>query len=264
MDEMIDDSIKNNSATIIQKHIRGYLDRMNLLKLKDGMTYSCLEEYINKYNDNLDFIEKMNQRMKHKKIRNPNFPSEISENIAKFAICKKYKIMPNWDCKGDLIMLNKKIEVKGFMARAPSSFGPKEPWDFIYFVDAINTLQKNYKVFEIKLSNISEDWRNIVISGKDKECEDCDIPNNLESLKKKELTELCKGRGLKLSGNKGELIQRINNEEVGSGLNPKLTYGDIADADKRGKLRAPFYEIIKPQIEDYCNLIFEGHINELI
>ena len=59
------------------------------------------------------------------------------------------------------------------------------------------------------------------------------------------------------------MIHKLKNEEVGSGTKPKLTYGEIADADKRGKLRAPFYDVIKKQIEGHCKLIFDGHIKEL-
>jgi len=252
-----------NHITCIQSVIRRYLCKKELMSLKDGMTYELLLENINDYNDHLKFNEYMNKKMKVKKIRNENFRSEISENIAKFAIFKKYGIMPNWDCKGDLVMLNKQLEIKGFMSNGPLSFGPTEPWHYIYFVDALQTRDKIYKVYEIKLSNTSEIWRNIVISGKDSNYEYCDIPDNLESLKHIELKELCRKRGLNITGTKKTLIHKLKHEEVGSGTKPKLTYGDIADADKRGKLRAPFYDVIKKQIEGHCKLIFNGYINEL-
>ena len=70
-------------------------------------------------------------------------------------------------------------------------------------------------------------------------------------------------KGFEKDGKKNELVHRILNEPIGSGVSKKLTYGDIADADKRGKLRAPFYETIKNQIEGNCKLIFEGHISDL-
>ena len=67
----------------------------------------------------LDFTKKINIHKKKKKRRNENFPSDISENIVKFAIAKKYGVMPCWDTdKGDLIIKKKnifiQIEVKGF------------------------------------------------------------------------------------------------------------------------------------------------------
>ena len=262
--DKVDEFIKSPyNISLIQAVIRGHLCRKELLRLKDGMTFDYLNECIDKYNEGLLFIKKMNEKMNTKKIRNENFPSHVSENIAKFAISKKYKVIPDWDCKGDLVILSKQLEIKGFMSSGPLSFGPKEPWHYIYFVDGLDTMNKQYKVYEIKLSNDSETWRNIIISGKDTPCEDCYIPDNLESLNRIKLTELCVKRGLNKTGKKEVLIQRIKNDEVGSGIKPKLTYGDIADADKRGKLRAPFYETIKPQIENYCKLIFDGHISEL-
>jgi hypothetical protein len=119
--------------------------------------------------------------------------------------------MPCWDTdNGDLTLLNKKLEIKGFMSSGPSSFGPTENWDWIYFIDCKDCLHKNFKIYEIKLSNNSSIWRNIIISKK--------------------------------AG----------------------TYGQIADANKRGQLRGEFYRIFKPQIEEYCKLIFNGNINELI
>jgi hypothetical protein len=162
MDDIIDDVVKIGPCITIQKHIRGYLCRKDLSSLKDGMTLDNVIECIKKYNEGLDWIENMNKNMKKKKIRNENFPSHISENIAKFAICKKYNIMPDWDCKGDLVMLNKQIEVKGFMSTGPLSFGPKEPWDYIYVVDALRTSDNYYKVYEIKKSNI--DFHNLKVS----------------------------------------------------------------------------------------------------
>ena len=118
--------------------------------------------------------------------------------------------MPSWDTpKGDLILRNKIIEVKGFMSSGPTSFGPNEKWDWIYFVDGTECNFYQFKVYEIKLSNTNSIWRNINLSSKE-------------------------------------------------------TYGQIADANQRGKLRACFYSKIKPQIESHCVLIFNGHFDELI
>jgi hypothetical protein len=147
---------------IIQKHLRSYLVRNELAKLKDGMTkellYKLLDNYIRNYHETIE----INKLLKYKKCRNENFPSHISENIAKFAIYNKYGIMPNWDTDvGDLKLLDKKIEVKGFMSDGPSSFGPTENWCFIYFVDCKDFINYNFKVYEIKLSNKSEKWRGI-------------------------------------------------------------------------------------------------------
>lgn len=191
--------------------IKGFLERKNLKKLKDNFTFDILLEMIENYNKNLLFIDKINDKLSIKKCRKENFPCHISENIVKFALYKKYNIMPLWDISpGDLKLVNKKIEVKAFMSKGPTSFGPSETWDYIYFVDAIDTLNYNYKVYEVKLSNNNLDWKNIIFSTK--------------------------------SG----------------------TYNDIANKNQRGKLRASFYNKIKPQIEKHCILIFDGNINDLL
>ena len=149
--------------------------------------------------------------MSKKKRRNENFPSDISENIAKFAVFKKYGIMPCWDTKkGDVIIskksLSKQLEIKGFMSSGPSSFGPKEEWDILYFVDARDIYNKIFKVYEVKMTNKDDIFRNIKISK----------------------TE---------------------------------NYGMIADGGKRP--RGCFETIFKPQLGNYCKLIFDGHISEL-
>lgn len=126
-----------------------------------------------KYIKDIKFNSEINSRLSKKKRRNENFPSDISENIAKFAIAKKYRIMPCWDTnKGDIVfdkinILFKQIEVKGFMSDGPSSFGPKEMWDFLYFVDARDIMNLKFKVYEVKLSNTSEVFRNIQLSKKE-------------------------------------------------------------------------------------------------
>lgn len=152
-------------AIIIQKNIRRYLNNKFLSSKKDNMTINILENLLKNYIDTTTLFDNINKKLSKKKIRNPNFPSEISENIVKFAFFKKYKIMPSWDTdKGDLLVLNKKIEVKGFMSCGPSSFGPTEKWDILYFVDCTKYKNKYFKVYEIKLSNKNKCWNNIKIN----------------------------------------------------------------------------------------------------
>lgn len=157
---------KQNDKNIIifQKHLRGFLCRKDLLNLKDGMDFTSLNKYINGYNDILKVIIDINPKLKNKIIRKINYPSEITENIVKFALAKKYKVMGNWDIKpGDLTVLSKKIEVKGgYIFNGPPTFGPTETWDWIYFVDCENTLKNKFKIYEIKKSNI--DFRNLKVN----------------------------------------------------------------------------------------------------
>mgnify|MGYP001458895466 CR=1 FL=1 len=231
--------------------------------LKDGMTLELLNECLDLYIDHYNHINVINSKLKNKKCRHNTFPSPTSENICKFAIYKKYGYMPNWDIKpGDLGYLDKKIEVKGFMSDGPTSFGPTEKWDILYFVDAKQFLNKIFKVYEVKLSDNSERWNNIEWSGInfDTNCIP-DLPNNLKQLTKTKLKELCKERGLVIRGNKDELITRLKTKEPGSKYKKVKTYGDYKSTGKRP--HACFYNKIKPQIEDVCVKIFDGHFSEL-
>ena len=245
-----------------------------LTNVKDGFTFKLLIYRLDHYNFNYAWTDDFNKNLSHKKERHENFPSSISENIAKFAICKTHGIMPTWDTtKGDLEihfpsqLLFEQIEVKGFMSDGPLSFGPGEGWKRIYFVDAKDTLNNRFKVYEINLSNTCETWKNIIISGCVFETEDlAALPEDLEDNKKwtkKNLKTLCKKRGLTMGGNKTDIILRLKNEAPGSKHKPPKTFGDIVKQKRRGELRGSFEKIFQPQLGDHCKLIFDGHISEL-
>lgn len=95
--------------------------------------------------------------------RAPNFPECLSESIVAEIIRKVEKV----DCKkgrvGDLIK-NKitRIEVKCFTSIGPSSFGPKEKWKEIYFLDATKFMKNEFKLFRVRMSNV--DFENIVLN----------------------------------------------------------------------------------------------------
>lgn len=132
-------------------------------------------EKINELIDiHIDYVHKMKlfNKNNNTKFRLPNFPEGISENIVKEYINKKEKR----NCKksqigGDLVIYenNKcdKIEVKCFTSDGPTSFGPTEKWKEIYFIDAKDFLNKNFKIYKINLSNDSIIFSNIKIN-KDK------------------------------------------------------------------------------------------------
>lgn len=147
----------------IQKIFRGFKVRKINISLKDSISLSLLNKIIDRDNYNLKFVNEINLNLpeKHKYLRKSNFSSESSENIAKFAYFKYTNNMPTWNTKfGDLQVIenNKtiKLEVKGsldLMDGGPSSFGPTECWDKLLFVDAKNTIKKNYTVYLINLNN---------------------------------------------------------------------------------------------------------------
>jgi hypothetical protein len=137
-----------------------------------------IHEYITKYIEMLELNEKINSKLSCKKIRNENFPSHISENLVKFALNKiRYNNSNNkviWNTTvGDLELDNRRIEVKAFMSDAPSSFGPTEKWDIIYFVDAKNIQKGDIIIYEILLSNTNDIWLNINISSKETYMQQC-------------------------------------------------------------------------------------------
>lgn len=244
---------------------------MNTMKnLQDRYTWDMLYEDINEYISHDYYITKRNKSLgqEHKQCRRENFPSSASENIAKFAIAKKYGIYPTWNTdKGDLKMKLPKqlqLEVKGFRSDGPLSFGPKENWDYIYFVDCKNFMDLHFKVYEIQLSNTSKEWRSIIMSGKNIDCKTIeDLPDGYENYKVKDLKELCEKRCLSKSGKKDDLINRIKYGSPGSKHKPQETFGDIVDKNQRGKLRGGFESIFKPQLGEQCKMIFDGHISEL-
>ena len=167
----------HNLAQKIQKTYRGYICRKKLNALKDHYTPEMLLKHLKYYNDYVKIIVEINTNLKMKKIRNVNFPSDISENLVKFAFRKKYKIMPTWyTVSGDLTLLKKRIEVKcssDLFNGGPSSFGPKEIWDYIYFVDCCNISKLEVVIYEIKLSNSSVKWKNLMINKKESYEDQC-------------------------------------------------------------------------------------------
>jgi hypothetical protein len=155
---------------LIQKIWKGTVVRKKNKSLKYSMTYDLLNEYIDGYNNYVKLQRKLNNNLERKKIRLSNFPSEISENIVKFAVFKKYNIMLSWDTnRGYLKLVNKTIEVKAssdLYNGGPSSFGPTESWYRIYFIDCVKAYKKEFKVYEIKLSNKDNYWKNIKVNNK--------------------------------------------------------------------------------------------------
>lgn len=107
--------------------------------------------------------------------RLPNMPEDISENIAKFiiqnhvgdksskwtkGICSKGQKI-----SGDLISEKEGTqEVKWFASDGPSSFGPKEKWNVIYFLDGRNWLDDKFILWRVPLSNDSAEWKSLKVN----------------------------------------------------------------------------------------------------
>jgi hypothetical protein len=97
-----------------------------------------------------------------KKQRQPNFPEDVSENIVRQAIILFEYVDCKWNIpRGDLKKIDKfgnitKIEVKCFSSTGPSSFGPNETWDELYFLDGTKFMSNHFKIYKIKLSNTDD------------------------------------------------------------------------------------------------------------
>jgi hypothetical protein len=111
-------------------------------------------------------------------IRLPNVPEDISENIVKFIIrnklgddtCRWTKsvrgVAGNEDAtSGDLISRKEgRQESKCFTSDGPSSFGPNEPWDVIYFLDMRGWLEDKLTLFRVALKNTDATWQGLIMS----------------------------------------------------------------------------------------------------
>lgn len=102
--------------------------------------------------------------------RLPNFPEFLSENLVKLMILKKDSssdVCRAKDIKraGDLYSNTEgRIEVKCFSSKGPISFGPNEPWDTIYFLDASDCANGNYTCYKICLDSKSDVIQNLKVS----------------------------------------------------------------------------------------------------
>lgn len=128
---------------------------------------------------------------KKKKSRLPNFPEDVSENIVRFIINDKLGILPIKSMTGgDLIYDKDKYEVKCFISKGPSSFGPNEKWTKLYFLDATKFIDKKFKLYEINITNNDDLWKKIKVNNKqtfDEQCKQGRRPRISFNLIKKQL-----------------------------------------------------------------------------
>lgn len=129
------------------------------------MTFQLVSDMLEEHKSHYRATCRRNRLLQKKKIRQTNFPSEISENIVKFVFFHKYKIMPTWNTDiGDLQCGDISIEVKAFSSLGPTTFGPTEKWNRIYFLDATQFNDSVFKVYECKLKNTSHTWQQLRVN----------------------------------------------------------------------------------------------------
>lgn len=121
-----------------------------------------IEELLKAYMNYCDAKRKFS-----KKSRRPNFPEEVSENLVKCILYIKFDINSEWKIGGgDLRENGNKLEVKCFSSTGPTSFGPSESWECIYFLDATKYLENKFILYKVALRNDSHEWMNLKINNK--------------------------------------------------------------------------------------------------
>lgn len=98
--------------------------------------------------------------------RRDGLPEHVSENIIKFIIMfYLYDPSCTWACDtGDLHSLKDgKTECKCFTSDGPISFGPKQSWNIIYFLDARGWLEDVFVLWQVNLPNTHEIWKKIIV-----------------------------------------------------------------------------------------------------
>lgn len=129
-----------------------------------SLSIDDIDELLNIHIDYINDLKTFSAKTKCK-MRQPNFPECISENIIKEYI----NIIEKRNCikstsGGDLQVAGIKIEVKCFTSQGPTSFGPKEKWDELYFLDATNFINKKIKIYKLSMSNDSAKFGSLKIN----------------------------------------------------------------------------------------------------
>ena len=153
IDESNNDILTNN---ILEKNIeKNDLYTKNILK--------------SQYEIHKNYTKQRIESSKELKInfRLPSIPEDISENIIKFIIHKNGDMSSSWNCSGDLLSkIEGKQECKCFTSTGPISFTPSSDWDVIYFLDAIDWINDNFKLYKFPHKKSSNIWKNIKVNKK--------------------------------------------------------------------------------------------------
>lgn len=130
------------------------------------------EDMLKLLNGDIERYRNVNRLKKYyPKFRQQNFDSNISENLAIYALLN-LGIPAEWakgcDVKAYIKGDWKKIEIKGFSKKnSPTSFGPKESWDYLIFVDCTRFFERKFKILMYSVSNTSEIWKKLPINKKE-------------------------------------------------------------------------------------------------
>jgi hypothetical protein len=136
----------------------------------------AVKDYYNAEISHARRIRELNEKHGYK-TRWDGLPEHVSENIIKFFIQRKLKDPScTWLCKkGDLTStLLGAIECKSFTSDGPTSFGPKQKWDIIFFLDAREWLNDRLVIWQINLQSTDEVWKSIKVNKKQSKADQSD------------------------------------------------------------------------------------------
>lgn len=117
------------------------------------------------YQKTIDSVNIANKIFDRKR-RKPNFPEYVSEYVV--FLCIYIWISPTVFVgkTGDLMDIENektlRYEVKAFSSNGPMSFGPKENWDCIFFLDVRK--HPYYKLYYLDMTNKDKIWKNIIVN----------------------------------------------------------------------------------------------------
>lgn len=163
------------------------LDKFCVSHVRLVKLFKMLRGRIAHFHTENDMIESMASMTLNGKSRRRPFPEDVSETMVRLILWRLTGVMPTQNPTGDLTYFGKIVEVKTFISDGPSSFGPTESWDVIYFFDLSRSDQhrnqrndqrndqnrdqrndqnrKTYvTLYKIPLKMESEEWQNIKVN----------------------------------------------------------------------------------------------------
>lgn len=155
----------NNNDTLTSTRSMNKINNACKIKKHDVITCDILQSLYDTHKKYIIMMQKIYEST-GLCVRQPCFPEPISENIVKFILHNKLNDpTSSWACSGDLISEKEgKQECKCFTSDGPISFTPKTDWDVIYFLDARNWLNDNFKLYRVAIKRTSTEWKNITIN----------------------------------------------------------------------------------------------------
>lgn len=132
-------------------------------KMTEDATRFLMSMFVDNAKREIEFTERFG--LKH---RREGMSAELSENIIKYAIRRLGDATCTWACEvGDLYSDVEKVqECKSFTSTGPTSFGPHQKWDVIYFLDARGALEDKLVIWRIGLPSTHEFWTTLPVNKK--------------------------------------------------------------------------------------------------